>query len=142
LILESLTRSRCSPAQALAAIGDCAELDFVSARRRLELAIRRSALVPLCAEVAGALAQLQKAFEKTITSGFYAVEANGHDPWERSRMLFAGATTDAWFDNLNVVIAARKILCGQFPSVDEEAFEVRQRSVDSFVKLYRLRRPR
>jgi hypothetical protein len=139
---ESLHRSRCSPAQALVAIGDRAETDYLTARKRLDLAVRRSSIVPLCAEVRAALFQLQKAYKRTITNPLLSPDACKHDIWERWPMLAAGEITDDWFEHLDLVVAARKILNGQFPSVGEDEFEVRLRLTDSFAKLHRLRPPR
>ena len=58
------------------------------------------------------------------------------DRWPR---LAAADVGKEWFELLPDIVAARKILRGEFPTVEDDVWKARLRLTDMYAILYRLR---
>ena len=139
-VVNSLKKSRFTPAAALSLIRDRAEIDYGAVLRNLGHEIKRSDLVPHCGEVKVALARFRKAFDAKVLNKFLDPGAATNDPWEGARSFMGADLADCWFESLDVVVAARGIIAGDYPDrrYSDEQLEKRLRLLNSFAKLYAL----
>jgi hypothetical protein len=140
----SLAKSRFTPASALCVIRDRAPIDYGTARRNLVCSIDRSAVVPLCAEVGRDLAKLRRAFKQGILDKLVDSVAAESSPWKRLRNFVGADLGNAWFETLDEVAAAQKIVAGEYPDCRDadERLEKRLRIGDRIAKHYALALPR
>jgi hypothetical protein len=141
LMAASLEKSRYSPYDSLTIVADREAASYADARVRLDRAIVSSNLVPQAGAVSVNLAKLEKAFRNNVIDPLLSFDST-RDPM--SEMLCYGAAdiAAAWFQYLDSVHAAEKVLAGQHPGTklfDEERFEKRLRLTREIARLYQLR---
>jgi hypothetical protein len=140
---RSLNCSQYSPSDALRLLSDRTETSYGVARSQLQRGVLASRFAPQAGEVQVALAKFQQAFQKSVVNKFLTF--NEGDGWEEWRSMMAVELAETWFDQLEIVAAARRVLAGEYPAYretfDEELFDVQIRMADAFARLYRLKPP-
>ena len=140
---KSLNHSQYSPADALRVISDRTEISYGVARSQLHRALLASRIAPRAGEVDIALSKFWKAFQKSVVNKFLKfAEGDGWDEW---RSMMAAELAEEWFDQLEIVAAARRVLAGEYPAYretfDDDLFSMQLRMADAFARLYRLKPP-
>jgi hypothetical protein len=138
---SSLQNSLLAPADALTLLADRQPETWAKARAALESAIERSTEVPRVSEASVALEKLERAFHKQVVRPLEAaVMKTG------SKALLSMMTADLaklWYQDLELVHAARRVIAGQFPSyakrADDAALNRKLRLVSSIVKIARVK---
>ena len=141
---NSLEKSRCTPAAALRMIRDRAEIGYGTARRRLIEGIESSRIAPHCGEVGVAFARHRAAFDTAVVNGLSNSGAAINDPWELVRSYMGADLANCWYETLDEVADARKIIAGEYPDRQDsdERFEKKLRLVDRLAKLHAIGRSR
>jgi hypothetical protein len=138
---KSLKRSQYSPAAALRLISDRTEISYGVARSQLQRAVESSRLVPRAGEVDVALTKFSQAYEKSVVNKFLVFAVG--DGWDEWRSMMAAELAEKWFNLLEIVAAARRVLAGEYPAYretfDPDLFDVQLRMAREFAKLYRLK---
>jgi hypothetical protein len=125
-------------------IRDRAVLDYGTARRSLIHENERSRIAPLCGEVGVTLAHHRAAFNTAVVNGLIDSGAATNDPWEMIRSYVGADLANCWYETLDEVADARKIIVGEYPDHQDsdERFEKKLRLVDRLAKLHALGRSR
>ncbi len=94
----------------------------------------------LCA----ALAKFKRAFQNSVVNKYLA-RATDDNEWEAWRSMMAAELAETWFDKLEIVAAARRVLAGEYPAYretfDSDLFDLQVRMAKEFARLYRLKPP-
>jgi hypothetical protein len=135
----SLSSSVYSPAVALTILADRAPALWSDARAALESVIEDSQLVPRAAAASAELEKLEQAYRKQVLRPLEA--AAGQTGLPALRSLAAAVLAKQWFENLESVRAARRIIEGRFPGYtkhrDDESFNRNLKIVSALIKLER-----
>jgi hypothetical protein len=121
-----------------------AEVDYSTARRNVEraLALSIQTCVPHAAAVNAALEQWKHAFRRAVIDKLLITNSADNLGLGELRRLMASELADTWFNGQDLIVAARKVLKGEFPReygvLDYQALRERLRLVDALVKLYAL----
>jgi hypothetical protein len=138
---SSLQNSLVAPADALTLLADRQPTTWAKARAALESAIEGSTVVPRVAEASVALEKLERAYHQQVVRPLEAaVTKTG---LEALLSLLAADLAKLWYQDLELVHAARRVIAGQFPSyakrADDAALNRKLRLVSSIVKLARVK---
>jgi hypothetical protein len=133
----SLNKSVYAPADALALLADRTPATWSTARATLESAIEQSTLVPRVAETHVALEKLERAFHDQVVQPLEA--AAGKTGLEALVSIIVADLAVTWYENLDLVHAARRAIAGQYPGnvkcVNDAALSRKLRLVGAIVKL-------
>jgi hypothetical protein len=134
---SSLQKSIYAPAEALERIADRQPTTWSTARVALESTIERSTLWPRVPEASLALKKLERAFWDRVLRPLEA--AVGKTGLEALHSLCVADLAALWFQELELVHAANRLIAGQFPSyakrIDDAALNRKLRLVSAIAKL-------
>jgi hypothetical protein len=137
--ISSLQNSLYSPADALALLADRRPPTWAQARAAMESAIERSILMPRVSEASIALEELERAFRDQVVRPLEA--AVGKTGREALHSIMAADLARQWYEDLEFVQAAYRLVAGQFPGyakrIDDAALKRKLQLVNTFVKLAR-----
>jgi hypothetical protein len=138
---SSLQNSLYAPDQTLALLADRKPATWAKARAALESAIERSIRVPHVSEASIALEKLDRAFHDQVVRPLEA--AVGKTGSEAMLSLMEADLAALWYQDLELVHAARRVIAGQFPlyakRVDDAALNRKLRLVSTIAKLARVK---
>jgi hypothetical protein len=137
----SLQHPRYSPQAALTWLKDRQSASYSAARRELESSLTSSRFVPLAGDVEVALAKFHKAFQQLVVRPLEKTHDRA-SPYESWCGMISADLARSWFDGLEVVVSARRVIAGQHPGapsrLDDAELDRKLRMVDHVVKLARL----
>jgi hypothetical protein len=139
-LMTASIQNRYSPGDALTVIADREELSYADAGVRLNNAIAASMLVPQAGPVSTNLTKLRTAFRRDVTNPLRRSDSK-RNPFGGMLAFASADIADTWFEYLDSVHAARKVLAGEHPGsqiFNEERFEKRLRLTREFARLYQL----
>jgi hypothetical protein len=136
---SSLQNSVYAPADALTLFADRKPATWSQARAVLVSAVERSTLVPRVSETSIALEKLERAFREEVLSPLESAAVKRVLP--RLHSMLAVHLAEQWYEELELVQAARRLVAGQFPGyakrLDDAALKRKLQLVNTFVKLER-----
>jgi hypothetical protein len=138
---KSLQHSQYSPADALRVISDRTETSYGVARSQLQRAVQSSRKEPLAGDVDAALAKFWQAYQTSVVNKLLKFDVG--DGWDEWRSMMAAELAEKWFDLLEIVVAARRVLAGEYPAYretfDADLYGLQFRMGQEFARLYRLK---
>jgi hypothetical protein len=144
-VQKSLQKSRLTPADALLELQRRKPATYAAARAALETIVKESEKFPRVADVKNAFEKLEQVFKSTVITPLETT-AEGATALENWHGDISADLARDWFANLPVVVAARRIMEGQFPNREQEAGDEalnrKLKYIGGFVKLARTKFPK
>jgi hypothetical protein len=137
----SMRHSLWAPEQALTLLSDRRPATWANARTMLESAVERSFVVPRVSETNVALEKLKRAYHDQVVRPLEA--ARGKAGLEAVHSLMAADLAGIWYQDLEIVDAARRVIAGHHPGyakpIDDAALNRKLRLVSTMTRLARVK---